>query len=93
VFKRKINDPIADLRRAVAELRPGQERLAASRAAKATEVIEARRRLLVEPDVSDAGGATRADAARSSPFKAQAPVLTTRWPSWNGSGHCSESSF
>jgi hypothetical protein len=63
VFKRKINDPIADLRRAVAELRPGQERLAASRAAKATEVIEALRRLLVEPDVSDAGGATRADAA------------------------------
>ena len=30
MFKRKINDPIADLRRAVAELRPGQERLAAA---------------------------------------------------------------
>jgi hypothetical protein len=27
VFKRKINDPIADLRRAVAELRPGRSDL------------------------------------------------------------------
>src|SRR5258708_21151514 len=45
VFKRKINDPIADLRRAVAELWPGQERLAASRAAKGTEAREAQRRL------------------------------------------------
>jgi hypothetical protein len=25
-----------------------------------------------------------AQMRRSSPFKAQAPVLTTRWPSWNG---------
>jgi chromosome segregation ATPase len=63
VFKRKIDDPIADLRRAVAELRPGQERLTVSREAKATEVRKERRRLLVERDVSDAGGATRADAA------------------------------
>jgi len=62
VFKRKIDDAIADLRRAVAELRPGQERLAVSREAKGTEVRKERRRLLVERDVSDAGG-TRADAA------------------------------
>jgi chromosome segregation ATPase len=62
VFKRKIDDPIADLRRAVAELRPGQERLAVSREAKATEVGE-ERRLLVAQDASHAGGATRADAA------------------------------
>src|SRR6516165_369207 len=34
----KVNDPIADLRRAVAGFRPGQERLAASRGAMATEV-------------------------------------------------------
>jgi len=63
VFKRKIDDPIADLRRVVAEFRPGQERLAVNREAKATEVRRERSRLLVERDVSDAGGATRADAA------------------------------
>src|SRR5262245_2173278 len=42
----KVDDPIADLRRAVAGFRPGQERLAASRGAMATEVkrtAEARR--------------------------------------------------
>jgi len=63
VFKRKIDDPIADLRRVVAEFRPGQERLAVNHEAKATEVRRERSRLLVERDVSDAGGATRADAA------------------------------
>ena len=63
MFKRKIDDPIADLRRVVAEFRPGQERLAVNREAKATEVRRERSRLLVERDVSDAGGATRADAA------------------------------
>src|SRR5262245_40203481 len=63
VFKRKIDDPIADLRPVVAEFRPGQERLAVNREAKATEVRRERSRLLVERDVSDAGGATRADAA------------------------------
>ncbi len=36
VFKPKVDDPIADLRRAVAGFRPGQERLAASRRAMAT---------------------------------------------------------
>ena len=63
MFKRKIDDPMADLRRVVAEFRPGQERLAVNREAKATEVRRERSRLLVERDVSDAGGATRADAA------------------------------
>src|SRR5262249_28348120 len=48
---RKVADPIADLRRAVAGFRPGQERLVASRGAMATEVkrtTEPRRRSLVE---------------------------------------------
>jgi hypothetical protein len=38
VFKPKVDDPIADLRRAVAGFRPGQERLAASRGAMAADV-------------------------------------------------------
>src|SRR5207245_11541538 len=56
VFKPKVDDPIADLRRAVAGFRPGQERLAASSRAMATDVkrtTEARRRHLVEGDVND----------------------------------------
>jgi hypothetical protein len=63
VFKPKVDDPIADLRRAVAGFRPGQERLAASRRAMATDVkrtTEARRRPLVEGDVNDADAAVLA---------------------------------
>src|SRR5215510_2666919 len=63
---RKVADPIADLRRAVAGFRPGQERLAASRGAMATEVkrtAEARRRPLVGGAVNDADATARADAA------------------------------
>jgi hypothetical protein len=66
VFKPKVDDPIADLRRAVAGFRPGQERLAASRRAMATDVkrtTEARRRPLVEGDVNDADATARADGA------------------------------
>jgi hypothetical protein len=66
VFKRKVDDPIADLRRAVAGFRPGREGLAASRAGMATEVkrtTEARRRTLVEGGVKDADATARADAA------------------------------
>jgi hypothetical protein len=62
----KVDDPIADLRRAVAGFRPGQERLAASRGAMATEVkrtAEARRRPLVGGAVNDADATARADAA------------------------------
>ena len=62
----KVDDPIADLRRAVAGFRPGQERLAASRGAMATEVkrtAEARRRHLVGGAVNDADATARADAA------------------------------
>ena len=60
----KADDPIADLRRAVAGFRPGQERPAASRGAMATEVkrtAEARRR--VGGAVNDADATARADAA------------------------------
>ena len=60
-----VDHPIADLRRAVAGFRPGQQRLAASRGAMATDVkrtTEARRRPLVERDVNDADATTRADA-------------------------------
>src|SRR6266478_6614851 len=63
VFKPKVDDPIADLRRAVAGFRPGQEGLAASRGAMATDVkriTEARRRPLVEGDVNDADATARA---------------------------------
>jgi hypothetical protein len=66
VFKPKVDDPIADLRRAVAGFRPGQQGLAASRGAMATDVkriTEARRRPLVEGDVNDADATARADAA------------------------------
>jgi hypothetical protein len=66
VFKPKVDDPIADLRRAVAGFRPGQERLAASCGAMATDVkrtTEARRSPLVEGDVNDADATARADAA------------------------------
>lgn len=62
----KADDPIADLRRAVAGFRPGQERPAASRGAMATEVkrtAEARRRPLVGGAVNDADATARADAA------------------------------
>ncbi len=61
----RVDDPIADLRRAVAGFRPGQERLAASRGAMATEVkrtAEARRRPLVGGAVNDADATARADA-------------------------------
>ena len=60
----KADDPIADLRQAVAGFRPGQERPAASRGAMATEVkrtAEARRR--VGGAVNDADATARADAA------------------------------
>ena len=66
MFKPKVDDPIADLRRAVAGFRPGQEGLAARRGAMATDVkriTEARRRPLVEGDVNDADATARADAA------------------------------
>src|SRR5262252_8493160 len=62
----KADDPIADLRRAVAGFRPGQERPAASRGAMAAEVkrtAEARRRPLVGGAVNDADATARADAA------------------------------
>jgi len=57
----KADDPIADLRRAVAGFRPGQERPAASRGAMATEVkrTAGRRR----PWSGDANATARADAA------------------------------
>src|SRR5215831_15590466 len=62
---RKVADPIADLRRAVAGFRPGQERLVASRGAMATEVkrTAGRRRPLVGGAVNDADATARADAA------------------------------
>jgi hypothetical protein len=60
---RKVADPIADLRRAVAGFRPGQERLAASRGAEVKRTTEPRRRSLVEGDVNDADATARADAA------------------------------
>jgi hypothetical protein len=60
---RKVADPIADLRRAVAAFRPGQERLAASWGAAVKRTTEPRRRPLVEGDVNDAGATARADAA------------------------------
>src|SRR5215471_11367498 len=62
----KADDPNADLRRAVAGFRPGQERPAASRGAMATEVkrtAEARRRPLVGGAVNDADATAGADAA------------------------------
>src|SRR5262249_34095403 len=62
VFKRKIDDPIADLRREVAEFRPGQERLAVNREAKATEGRKERSRLLGETGGGEAGAATPAGA-------------------------------
>jgi hypothetical protein len=40
---RKVADPIADLRRAVAAFRPGQERLAASRGPEVNRTTEPRR--------------------------------------------------
>jgi len=66
VFKPKVDDPITDLRRAVAGFRPGQERLAASHGAMAADVkraTEARRRSLVEGDTNDADATACADAA------------------------------
>jgi type I site-specific restriction endonuclease len=60
---RKVADPIADLRRAVAGFRPGQERLVASRGAEVKRTTEPRRRSLVEGDVNDADATARADAA------------------------------
>src|SRR6516162_2237277 len=66
VFKPKVDDPITDLRRAVAGFRPGQERLAASRGAMAADVkrtTEAGRHPLVEGDMNDADATACADAA------------------------------
>src|SRR2546430_16190969 len=51
---RKVADPIADLRRAAAGFRPGQERLAASRGSEGERTTETRRRSLVEGDVNTA---------------------------------------
>jgi hypothetical protein len=59
---RKVADPIADLRRAVAAFRPGQERLAASSGAEVRRTTEPRRGSLVEGD-ADADATARADAA------------------------------
>jgi type I site-specific restriction endonuclease len=60
---RKVADPIADLRRAVAAFRPGQERLAASSGAEVRRTTEPRRGSLVEGDATDADATARADAA------------------------------
>src|SRR5215831_9737129 len=58
---RDVADPIADLRRAVAAFRPGQERLAVNRGAEVKRTTEPQRRSLVEGD--DADATARADAA------------------------------
>jgi hypothetical protein len=58
---RNVADPIADLRRAVAAFRPGQERLAGG--AEVNRSTEARRRSFVEGDVNDADATVRADTA------------------------------
>ena len=60
---RKVADPIADLRRAVAAFRPGQERLGASSRAEVRRTTEPRRGSLVEGDASGADATARADAA------------------------------
>jgi len=60
---RNVADPIAELRRAVAAFRPGQERLAVNRGAEVKRTTEPRRRSLVEGDVNDADATARADAA------------------------------
>jgi predicted nucleic acid-binding Zn-ribbon protein len=57
---RNVADPIADLRRAVAAFRPGQERLAVNRGAEVKRTTEPRRRSLVEGDVNDADATARA---------------------------------
>src|SRR6476619_6537291 len=57
---RKVADPIADLRRAVAAFRPGQERLAASSGAEVRRTTEPRRGSLVEGDANDADAAVLA---------------------------------
>ena len=55
----RVDHPIADLRQAVAGFRPGQERLAASRGAMATEV----KRTAEGRPVNDADTTARTDAA------------------------------
>src|SRR5262249_32655388 len=60
---RNVANPVADLRRAVAAFRPGQERLAVNRGAEVKRTTEPRRRSLVEGDVNDADATARADAA------------------------------
>ena len=60
---RKVADPIADLRRAVAAFRPGQERLAASSGAEVRRTTEPRGGSLVERDATDVDATARADAA------------------------------
>jgi hypothetical protein len=60
---RKVADPIADLRRAVAAFRPGQERLAASSGVEVRRTTEPRRGSLVDGDATDADATARADAA------------------------------
>jgi hypothetical protein len=60
----KVADPIADLRRAVAAFRPGQERLAASSGAEVRRTTEPQRGSLVDGDATDADATARdADAA------------------------------
>jgi len=64
MFKRKVDNPIADFR--LAKLQQHHDRLAASRGAVATEVkrrTETRRCLFVEGDVNDADANARMDAA------------------------------
>jgi hypothetical protein len=58
-----VTYPIAELRRAVAAFRPGQERLAVNRGVEVKRATEPRRRSLVDEDVNDPDATARADAA------------------------------
>jgi hypothetical protein len=60
---RSVADPIAELRRAVAAFRPGQERLAVNQGAEVKRTTEPRRHSLVDGDVNDLDATARADAA------------------------------
>src|SRR5205807_1046312 len=75
MFKRKVDNPIADFR--LAKLQQHHDRLAASRGAVATEVkrrTETRRCLFVEGDVNDADANARMDAAVFAVQSASASV-------------------